>query len=186
MAHEVELFHATATLNDGAELATPLWRIDSGEEGHHLAMLAAQHGNEVQGIEVARRFRDVCAEQLVAGTVTLVPYANLLAIRHRRHSVGLGPEQSLRESQAENLQQAWPGDPRGTDAERVAFALDEAVMRHCDRLVDMHCWNHFWAAAALARSDNDVAVAMAEATGVDPTPVETLEAFKTMLAKGAP
>ncbi|MEA3502882.1 MAG: SIS domain-containing protein, partial [Actinomycetota bacterium] len=32
----------------------------------------------------------------------------------------------------------------------------------------------------------DVAsVAMAETAGVDPTPVETLEAFKTMLAKGA-
>lgn len=33
----------------------------------------------------------------------------------------------------------------------------------------------------------DVAsVAMAEAAGIDPTPVKTLEAFKTMLAKGAP
>ncbi len=164
MAIDITVDHAVATLTDGTQLRTPFWRIDSDRDGHHLAMLAAQHGNEVQGIEVARRFADLCAEQLVAGTVTLVPYANLLAIRHRRHSSDLGPEQPGRDSQGFNMQQAWPGDPDGNDIERVVYALDAKVIAHCDRLVDMHCWNHFWAAAVLARSDNGVAVQMAEAT----------------------
>ncbi|MEA2022815.1 MAG: bifunctional phosphoglucose/phosphomannose isomerase [Actinomycetota bacterium] len=39
---------------------------------------------------------------------------------------------------------------------------------------------------SLAVVGDIASVAMAEATGVDPTPVETLEAFKTMLTKGAP
>lgn len=166
MANEVLLDHAVATLDDGTELSTPFWRIQSQRDGHHLVLLAAQHGNEVQGTEVALRFRNVCAQCLTAGTATLVPFANLPAIRHRRITSDIGPEQGKSDTQNRNMQQTWPGDPDGNDIQRIAHALDARVMASCDRLVDMHCWNHYQAAAVLAAADNEHSASMARATGL--------------------
>ena len=162
MANEVTLDHAVAKL----DLATPFWRIDSGRDGHHLVMLNAQHGMEVQGTEVALRFRDACAECLTSGKVTLVPFANLPAIRHRRVTSDVGPGQGKPDTKNRNMQQTWPGDPEGNDIQRIAYALDAKVMSDCDRLVDMHCWGQHQAAAVLAASDNEHSVSMAKATGL--------------------
>ncbi len=148
--NKVAVGRAIATLEDGGTLATPFWRIESGKEGPSLLLLAAQHGNEIHGAEVARRMKDVCSRQLIAGSVWLVPMANLPAIRVRRHSVDLGPEQPGRFSQGHNMQQTWPGNPEGNNTQRIAFAIDQAVVRHCSHAVDMHCWNQFWAAETLA------------------------------------
>ena len=153
--NKVTVDHAVATLEDGSTLATPFWRVESGKDGPSLLLLAAQHGNEIHGAEVARRLKDVCAGQLVAGSVWLVPMANLPAIRVRRHSIDLGPEQPGRFSQGHNMQQTWPGNPEGNDTERIAYALDQAVVRHCSHGVDMHCWNQFWAAETLATTGHE-------------------------------
>ena len=162
--NKVRVDHAVATLEDGSTLATPFWRIESGKEGPSLLLLAAQHGNEIHGAEVARRMKDACAQHLVAGSVWLVPMANLPAIRVRRHSVDLGPEQPGRFSQGHNMQQTWPGNPAGNDTERIAYALDQAVVRHCSHAVDMHCWNQFWAAETLATVDHAPSRPLGEAT----------------------
>lgn len=51
VVNKVKVDHAVATLQDGSKLATPFWRIESGKDGPSLLLLAAQHGNEVQGVE---------------------------------------------------------------------------------------------------------------------------------------
>jgi len=165
-SNAVTVGHARATLPDGSELATPYWRIESGRSGPSLVMVAAQHGNEVIGTEVARRFRDVCAERLVAGSAWLVPVANLPAVRARRHSYDLGPEQSnsIHPTKANNMQRTWPGNPLGNQTERIAHALDQAVVRHGTHLVDMHCWAHVTAAETLAYNDHPASEAMGAVT----------------------
>ncbi len=165
VTNKVTVGHAVATLEDGSTLATPFWRVESGKDGPSLLALAAQHGNEIHGAEVARRLKDVCARRLVAGSVWLVPMANLPAIRVRRHSVDLGPEQPGRFSKGHNMQQAWPGNPEGNNTERVAYALDQAVVRHCSHGVDIHCWNEFWAAETLAVTGHEPSKRLGEVTG---------------------
>lgn len=156
----------TATLQDGSELATPWWRIDAGRPGPALLVMAAQHGNEVQGSEVIRRFAPVCADGLVSGEVLLVPIANRLAVRHRRNSVKIGPEEKQTDRhKANNMNRLWPGDPDGNDIARVAFALHEALVTRATHVVDLHCWCHFWAAATLGCDDGGDSRRMAEATG---------------------
>ena len=166
MVNFVMTKHAVAKMADGTTISTPFWQIESGRPGHGLVLLAAQHGNEVQGTEVALRFRDICVAELTAGRVFLVPFTNLPAIRHRRATSDIGPGQSKADTKNRNMQQVWPGNPEGNDIERIAYALDREVMSHCDRLVDMHCWEHHQAAAALAHADKPESVTMAKASGL--------------------
>jgi uncharacterized protein len=157
---------ALATLEDGSSLATPYWITDSGKIGPSLALIAAQHGNEIQGAEVARRFQKICAEQLVAGRVFLIPMSNLPAIRNRRHSFDLGPEENnrLNPEKLHNMQRHWPGNPKGNDTARIAWSLDNSVFRHCSHVVDIHCWEHVKAAETLLYFDHEPSRIMGEVT----------------------
>jgi uncharacterized protein len=157
---------AVAMLEDGSSLATPYWVIDSGKEGPSLAMIAAQHGNEVQGAEVARRFQKICLEQLVSGRVYLIPMSNLPAIRKRKHSSDLGAEENnrLNPDKLHNMQSHWPGNPQGNDTARIAWSLDQAVFGQCTHVVDVHCWEHVKAAETLVYYDHEPSRIMGEVT----------------------
>ena len=162
---EATLDHAVAELTDGSEVLIPWWHIDSGEEGEALLILAAQHGNEVQGCEVIRRFKEVCERELVAGDVWLVPFANLPAVRHRRSHISLGPEQPYGDDEGHNMNRTWPGKSDGNDTERVSYAVHEAVVKHCTRCLDLHAWSRFTATATLAREEG-LSQEMARVAGV--------------------
>lgn len=163
---EAKLDYAVATLTDGSQVRTPFWRIDSGREGEAFLVIAAQHGNEVQGCEVIRRFCQVCERELVAGSVWLVPFANISALHHRRSHISLGPEQPYGEHGGHNMNLTWPGNPEGNDTQRVTWSLHEAVVRHCSRCLDLHSWSRFTATATLARKDGGLCEQMAEATAI--------------------
>ncbi|MGI5818274.1 MAG: succinylglutamate desuccinylase/aspartoacylase family protein [Armatimonadota bacterium] len=150
---QAKLDHAVAELNDGSIVRIPHWHIDTGREGESLLVIAAQHGNEVQGCEVVRRFREVCERDLVAGDVWLVPFANLPAVKHRRSHMSLGPEQPYGDDEGHNMNRTWPGRADGNDTERVSHAVHEAVVRHCTRALDLHSWSRFTATATLARDE---------------------------------
>jgi predicted deacylase len=162
---EATLDYAVADLTDGSEVRTPFWHIDSGADGESLLVIAAQHGNEVQGCEVIRRFREVCERDLVAGEVWLVPFANLPAVRHRRSHISLGPEQPYSDDEGHNMNRTWPGRADGNDTERLAHALNEAVVRHCTRCLDLHSWSRFTATATLGRNEG-LSAEMARVAGI--------------------
>jgi len=166
IVNKVVVDNAVTTLGDGRIITTPFWRVDSGKDGPSLTLIASQHGNEVQGAEVVRRFRDICAGELKAGSVWLIPMGNILAVRSRRHSFNLGPEEnnSINPEKLHNMQRHWPGDPSGNDTARLAYSLDQAVLRHCSHLMDMHCWNHFAAAESLSEETHEVSRKMGDAT----------------------
>lgn len=158
--------NAVATLEDGTLIPIPFWRVESGRDGPSLLLIAAQHGNEVQGTEVARRFSEICSSRLINGTVWLIPMANLLAVHKKRHSINLGPEEPIEKARDEgyNMNLIWPGRPDGNDTERIAYALDQSVLRHCTHSVDMHCWEHFYAAETLSVKGHQESFRLGEVT----------------------
>ena len=68
-----------ARLTRGKKLRIPAWSLDSERPGPCLLLLAALHGNEVQGIEAIRQFMDLAAGRLKAGKVLAVSFGNLPA-----------------------------------------------------------------------------------------------------------
>lgn len=166
MAPTVEVRRVTATLTDGREVVTPYWAIESGTDGPVLLVVAAQHGNEVQGAEVLRRVVPEFAGALARGRALLVPFTNPLALADRKNTHGLGPEEKGTEyHQAHNMNCRWPGDPEGNDVDRLVAALDRALVQDATHAIDLHCWNKFWATATLARDDGADSARMARVAG---------------------
>jgi predicted deacylase len=166
MAATCELGIVQATRRDGGETRVPYWHLRSGQPGEVLAVTAAQHGNEVQGCEVIRAFRDVCERSLIAGEVILVPFTNLPAVQHRRSHTTLQGEQPYGDDLGENMNRTWPGDPAGNDTERLSYALHQALISRCDHVLDLHSWSRFTASCTLVRAECANAMAMADAAQI--------------------
>jgi predicted deacylase len=161
MSASCELATITAHLTDREE-RVPYWHLTTGQPGETFVVMAAQHGNEVQGCEVIRRFREVCAHDLVRGDVYLLPFTNPPAVRHRRSHTTLGPEQPYGDDRGENMNRTWPGNPEGNDTERLSYAIHQAIIARCTRLLDLHSWSRFTATCTLVRADCDSARQQAE------------------------
>jgi predicted deacylase len=160
MAISCELLHVTAALTDGSITRVPYWRVDSGQPGERFLITAAQHGIELNGCEVVRRFRDRCLTDLRRGEVCLFP--NLPAVRSRRSNLTAQPEQPHAETIAHNMNYHWPGDAAGNDTLRLTHALHEAVVKHCTCCLDIHSWSRFTASACLLREELPAALRLAE------------------------
>jgi len=121
-------------------LAVPAWTVESRTDGPALLLTAAQHGNEVQGAEVIRRFVERAAQELVRGRVFGVPFTNLPAIRERRPHVGMQPGQSYEQDGGLNMNRCWPGRADGSAMERICRAVTDAFGSRATHVLDLHCW----------------------------------------------
>jgi hypothetical protein len=132
-------------LQAGRRTAISAWTVDSGRPGPALFLLAAQHGNEIQGAEAIRRFVGLAARQLIRGRLFAVPFANPLALADRRPHYGLAPEQPYSEHHGRNMDLTWPGRARGPDSARMSHALYEAFGRQATHCLDLHAWSSYFA-----------------------------------------
>lgn len=138
--NKVYVRRIAATLRSGKKILIPAWVVDSRTEGPRLLLVAAQHGNEVQGAESIRRFVEFVARRPMRGCVFAVPLANLPAVRWRRPHLGLGPEQPYDDDRGHNMNRTWPGKKDGNDTARVSYAIYRAFGERATHALDLHCW----------------------------------------------
>jgi len=145
-------------------LKIPYVELNSGKNGPRVLVGAEQHGNEVQGCEVIRRFIPVAEKKLKRGVVYFVPFFNIPALYNRRPHIDSAPCMSYEEG--ENMNHTWPGKKDGTFLEKISFQIYENIAKKCDYVVDLHCWSHFWANTVLCREGYDKSIELAKATGI--------------------
>lgn len=121
-----------ARLPSGVPVRTRLHRYEGAADGPTLYVQAAQHGREVNGVEVLRRFHERVPLEDLQGTVFAVPVANPLTFDRVSYTV---PE--VLDSVTPNMNRVWPGDADGTLHERMAARL-WSVVETADALVDLH------------------------------------------------
>jgi len=143
------------------EFPIPYWEVNSGKRGPVLLITCALHGNEVQGVEAMRRLLPVFSKDLLCGSVLLVPFANPLAVRHRRPHMDSGPETPYGGPGILNINSAWPGKENGDARERITLALRRDLVDRATHNVDLHAWPGVRASTALFRKDNPGATEMA-------------------------
>jgi predicted deacylase len=93
-----------------------------------LCMTAAVHGDELNGVEIIRRVMFELDVSELRGTVIGVPIVNLPGFQRSSRYL---PDRR-------DLNRFFPGDPTGSSASRIAYALFEQVIRECDYLIDLH------------------------------------------------
>lgn len=96
--------------------------------GPTLCVTAGVHGDELNGIAIARRLADETDPHETAGTLLVVPIVNAHGFRNGSRYL---PDRR-------DLNRFFPGRPNGSAASRIAYQFFEQVMRRCDALVDLH------------------------------------------------
>jgi uncharacterized protein len=123
-----ELRWASSQSFDGAVVTTPVIVLHGVKPGPRLCMMAAVHGDELNGIEIIRRVTNEVDVADLAGTVIAVPIVNYLG--YSRASRYL-PDRR-------DLNRYFPGSRSGSSASRIAYGFFNDIARHCHAVVDFH------------------------------------------------
>lgn len=98
------------------------------KEGPVVFISAAIHGDELNGIEIIRRLRQLHLLNKLRGTLILVPIVNVYgAINLSRYL----PDRR-------DLNRAFPGHSKGALASRVAKTFFDEIVSKCDLGIDLH------------------------------------------------
>jgi len=130
---------------------TPVYKLDSGESGAKLLIVAGTHGNEIAGIKAAEFFiKNVRVER---GSVFVIPYLNksgitggnrLVLLKHQElPDPGLYiPPEGLSEYpgvEQRNINRSYPGTEHAGLAQKIAFAVMRLLINEqIDIAIDLH------------------------------------------------
>ena len=119
-------------LSDGSAVAIPVVTIGGTKPGPTLHIQAGIHGDELTGIEICRRALSTLRPDEIAGTVTVVPLANVPS--HLTRTRGYLHE----ERWLIDINRIFPGNPHGLLTERIANVLFEEFVKQADLTIDLH------------------------------------------------
>ncbi len=114
-----------------AGLAVPFVEVTGAAGGPTLTVIAGVHGCEYASMDGVRRWLRALEGRELHGRVRAVPVLNVTAFAARSPCVV--PEDG------KNLNRAFPGDPDGTLAERLAHDAFTRLITGSDAYVDAHC-----------------------------------------------
>ncbi|WP_458189449.1 succinylglutamate desuccinylase/aspartoacylase family protein [Haladaptatus sp. NG-WS-4] len=150
-----------ARLPSGVELETTVHVYEGDGDGPTLYVQAAQHGREINGTEVLRRFHEEIDPTELAGRIVAVPVADPLTFDRVSYTT---PEQL--DSVNPNMNRVWPGDSEGTLHERMAATLWEYTSE-ADAIVDLHTGSPDMLTHVVFMEGDRESRALAEAFGTD-------------------
>jgi predicted deacylase len=96
--------------------------------GPTFCVTAGVHGDELNGVAIARRLVDDTDPRRLSGTLIVVPIVNAYGFRNGSRYL---PDRR-------DLNRYFPGSPDGSAASRIAHQFFENVVRRCEALVDLH------------------------------------------------
>lgn len=117
-----------SVLSDHTPISLRVHVIHGKRPGPTVFVSAAVHGDEVMGVEVARRLLQSDLLDKLRGTLMVVPIVNAFGFHNRSRYL---PDRR-------DLNRSFPGSSQGSLASRLAgIFLDRVVMR-CDLGIDLH------------------------------------------------
>lgn len=132
--------------------------VRGAKPGPTLCITGGIHGDELNGVEIARRVYAGVAGAELSGTLVVMPALNMQGLRNGSRYL---PDRR-------DLNRAFPGNPGGSLAARIAHALHSKVVRHCHALIDLHTGSASRTNLPQIRTDLDSpeSLAMARSFGV--------------------
>jgi uncharacterized protein len=106
----------------------PLTVIRGSEPGPSIFMTAAIHGDELNGVEIVRSVIQELDHTKIRGTLLCLPVVNRFGfLTHSRYL-----------HDRRDLNRHFPGDPRGSSADRIAAIIFRQVVANSDHGIDFH------------------------------------------------
>ena len=154
-------------------ISIPILIAQGTEDGKTLFLSAGVHGDELNGIEILRRFIRELDVTALRGTIILLPLVNVSGFQAKERTV---------QYDAKDLNRSFPGDPDGTVSEQMAHTIFHEVVSRCDFGIDIHD-----SGKGSVLLPHPRAHIRNEAGDYDPARMEPIAAFGTdiiMLCKG--
>ena len=106
----------------------PIRVIRGKKDGPIMFISAAIHGDELNGIEIIRRFRKLDILKRLKGTIVLIPIVNIYGVMTLSRYM---PDRR-------DLNRSFPGTKKGSLASRVAKVFFDEIVSKCDFGIDLH------------------------------------------------
>jgi hypothetical protein len=113
---------------EASYLNTPVFVTRGASPGPTLCLSAGIHGDELNGVEIARRVFAHTDPATLKGTLIGLPAINSEGVRTGNRYM----------SDRRDLNRSFPGTSGGSVASLVAHAIFTEVISRCDALVDLH------------------------------------------------
>jgi hypothetical protein len=120
---------------EGYDASITVHVIEGRAAGPTVAIIAAQHGDELSSTMAALGVLKQIDPIDLRGTLLVVPVANPISFSHKQRSTWVD---GLYGGGTGNMNRLWPGRPDGFLTERLAFALTTEVVSHADIVIDIH------------------------------------------------
>lgn len=122
-------FSGCIGFGDG-EFELPVTVLHGSRPGKTVLVTAGIHAEEYVGIQASMELAERLDIQRVCGTVILVKVVNRRAFENRSGSFCM--------EDGKNLNREFPGNPGGTEAERLAWAVASQIHPLADCYIDLH------------------------------------------------
>lgn len=126
--------HGYLALKPG-EIELPATIIRGKEPGKTVLITAGVHAGEYVGVEAAVQLGYKLKVEKVRGTIIIVKVVNRPAFEQRKGSMGLTDQK--------NLNREFPGNPSGTEMERLAYGIGTELHSVADYYIDLHCGDDY-------------------------------------------
>ncbi len=113
---------------ESSYLNMPVFVTRGHAPGPMLCVTAGVHGDELNGVEIARRVFARSDPETLRGTLVALPAINAAGFRSGNRYL----------SDRRDLNRAFPGRATGSVASLIAYEVFSDVLRNCDAVVDLH------------------------------------------------
>ena len=97
-------------------------------DGPTVLIMAGLHGDELNGIEIVRRFLRKKLNKPSSGTIICLPIFNIFGFLNLKRELPDGRD----------LNRSFPGSNKGSLAAQFAFHFLKEIAPHCDFIIDFH------------------------------------------------
>jgi len=108
----------------------PVVVVRGARPGPALAIVSGAHGTEYTSIIAVEKLITMLDPAQISGSVILVPLVNLGSFLQKVPHVNPVDNKSMN--------RYYPGNPNGTQTDRVLYAMTREVVEKCDHLIDLH------------------------------------------------
>jgi uncharacterized protein len=124
----VQLNLEVAHLHTRTPIQVPVLVERAQEDGPTVLVMAGLHGDELNGIEIVRRFLRKKLNKPTKGTIVCLPIFNIFGFLNLKRELPDGRD----------LNRSFPGSNSGSLAAQFAFHFMKEIAPHCDYIIDFH------------------------------------------------